>query len=233
MAKRILIVEDDENIVEVLGFNLEREGYEVVKAYDGREGLEAALHKSPDLILLDVMLPYMDGFEVCREIRKIDGLIPIIMLTAREEEQDKVLGLELGADDYITKPFKNKELFARIKTNMRRAAVIGNGDNAGGSELIKAGSIWVDTGRMTVTKKGVPVELTQREYELIKFLAASVGRVFTREELMAGVWNYDYFGSPRSIDVTITRLRAKLEDEPANPVYLCTRRGGGYYLSGE
>jgi two-component system response regulator VicR len=165
-------------------------------------------------------------FRGLQEIRKIDGLIPIIMLTAREEEQDKVLGLELGADDYITKPFKNKELFARIKTNMRRAAVIGNGDNAGGSELIKAGSIWVDTGRMTVTKKGVPVELTQREYELIKFLAASVGRVFTREELMAGVWNYDYFGSPRSIDVTITRLRAKLEDEPANPVYLCTRRGG-------
>ncbi len=233
MSQRILIVEDDENIVEVLCFNLEREGYEVIKAYDGKEGLDAALSQAPDLILLDVMLPLMDGFEVCREIRKKDQLIPIIMLTAREEEQDKVLGLELGADDYITKPFRNKELLARIRTNMRRTAFLSAPENQDNPELIRAGSICVDTARMVVTKKGVPVELTQREYELIKFLAASVGKVFTREELMAGVWNYDYFGNPRTIDVTITRLRAKLEDEPSNPVYLCTKRGGGYYLSGE
>ncbi len=236
MAKKILIVEDDENIVEVLSFNLEKEGYEVIKAYDGREGLDAALNKTPDLILLDVMLPYMDGFEVCEKIRKADKLIPIIMLTAREEETDKVLGLELGADDYITKPFKNKELLARIKTNMRRAGAIENIENSDAqadTEIIKAGSIWVDTGKMTVTKKGAVVELSQREYELVKFLASSVGRVFSREDLMAGVWNYDYFGNPRTIDTTMARLRAKLEDEPSNPVYICTKHGAGYYLSGE
>lgn len=230
MAKRILIVDDEKNIVDILSFILKKEGFDIITAYDGKEGLEAALTKSPDLVLLDVMLPYMDGFEVCGEIRKQDKLLPIIMLTAREEESDKVMGLELGADDYIVKPFKNRELIARVKTNIRRSAVI---EAPEATEIIKAGSIWVDTGKMLVTKKGEPVELTQREYELIKFLALSVGRVYTREELMSGVWNYDFYGNPRAVDVTIRRLRVKLEDEPMNPVYLCTKRGGGYYLSGE
>lgn len=235
MAGRVLVVDDEKSIVDILRFNLKREGYEVIAAYDGREGLERALDSAPDVILLDVMLPYMDGFQVCGEIRKKDRLTPIIMLTAREEERDKVMGLELGADDYMVKPFSVRELLARVKTNMRRHAVISDGaaGPVGSETAIKAGRISVDADRMTVMKDGRAVDVTQREYELIKYLALAAGRVFTREELMNDVWNYDFYGDTRTVDVAVRRLREKLEDDPANPTLLCTRRGMGYYLATE
>ena len=234
MGGRVLVVDDEKNIVDILSFNLRREGYEVIAAYDGREGLERALDSAPDIILLDVMLPYMDGFQVCGEIRRRDRLTPIIMLTAREEETDKVTGLELGADDYMVKPFSVRELLARVKTNMRRSAAVSGDGSAppeNPAELIRAGRVSVDADGMTVLKDGSPVEVTQREYELIKRLALSPGRVFTREELMNDVWNYDFYGDTRTVDVAVRRLREKLEDDPANPTLLCTKRGAGYYLA--
>jgi two-component system response regulator VicR len=235
MGKRILVVDDEPNIVEILRFNLQREGYEVIAAYDGPEGLEKARAERPDLILLDVMLPGMDGFHVCEELRKTDRLTPIIMLTAREEERDRVMGLELGADDYVVKPFSVRELLARVGTNIRRQAVLseespGSGESAG---LLRAGRITVDPDRQAVLKDGETVDVSQREFELVRLLAASAGTVFSREQLLSQVWNYDYFGDTRAVDVAVRRLREKLEDDPASPRLLCTRRGGGYYLSGE
>ena len=234
MSKRILAVDDDLNIVEILRFNLQREGYEVLVAHDGQEGLEMARQQAPDLILLDVMMPRMDGFQVCEEIRKTDKLTPIIMLTAREEERDRVLGLELGADDYVSKPFSVRELMARVRTNLRRQTVLA-AESAGSGEgnLVRAGRLTVDTEKLLVFKDGKPVDVTQREYELLRFLAAEPGTVFSREDLMSRVWNYDYYGDTRTVDVAVRRLREKLEDDPANPTLLCTRRGAGYYLSGE
>lgn len=228
---KILIVDDEKNIVDILTYNLEKEGYEVAAAYDGRAGLEAARTCAPDLILLDVMLPYMDGFEVCGEIRKTDRLTPIIMLTAREEERDKVYGLELGADDYITKPFSVRELLARVKTNVRRRAVLEPAEPA--EETVeRAGRLTIDLSRQTVAKDGAELDLTQREYELIRFMAKPCGKVFSREELMRGVWQYEYYGDLRAVDVAIRRLREKIEDDPAAPAILMTKRGAGYYLEG-
>jgi two-component system response regulator VicR len=229
--KTILIVDDEKSIVDILRFNLVKEGFDTLSAYDGRTGLELARSKSPDLILLDVMLPELDGFSVCRTLREEGSAIPIIMITAREEETDKVLGLELGADDYITKPFSLRELIARVKTNMRRAA---NGyappaDGAG--EVLRRGSIVVDLERHTVFKNGTELELTQREYELIKCLAMHPGKILSRQELMREVWQYDYYGDLRAVDVAVRRLREKLEDNPAEPVYVMTKRGVGYYFS--
>lgn len=228
---KILIVDDEKNIVDILTYNLEKEGYEVEAAYDGRAGLEAARTCAPDLILLDVMLPYMDGFEVCGEIRKTDRLTPIIMLTAREEERDKVYGLELGADDYITKPFSVRELLARVKTNVRRRAVLEPAEPA--EETVeRAGRLTIDPSRQTVAKDGAELDLTQREYELIRFMSKPCGKVFSREELMRGVWQYEYYGDLRAVDVAIRRLREKIEDDPAAPAILMTKRGAGYYLEG-
>ncbi len=232
MAKKILVVDDESNIVDILRFNLQREGYEVVAAYDGQEGLEKARSESPDLILLDVMLPLMDGFQVCEELRKTDRLTPIIMLTAREEERDRVMGLELGADDYVVKPFSVRELLARVRTNIRRQAVM-NEESSGTDNLLRAGRITVDPDRQLVLKDGRSVDVSQREFELLRLLAASAGTVFSREQLLSQVWNYDYYGDTRAVDVAVRRLREKLEDDPAAPSLLCTRRGGGYYLSGE
>ncbi len=232
MAKRILVVDDEPNIVDILRFNLQREGFEVIAAYNGPEGLEKARTEAPDLILLDVMLPGMDGFRVCEELRKTDRLTPIIMLTAREEERDRVMGLELGADDYVVKPFSVRELLARVRTNVRRQAVLTQ-ESAGSAELLRAGRITVDIGRQTVLKDGTAVDVSQREFELLRLLAASAGTVFSREQLLSQVWNYDYFGDTRAVDVAVRRLREKLEDDPASPRLLCTRRGGGYFLSGE
>ena len=234
MAKKILVVDDEPNIVEILRFNLQREGYEVLAAYDGQEGLDIARSEGPDLILLDVMLPGLDGFEVCEELRKTDRLTPIIMLTAREEERDRVMGLELGADDYVVKPFSVRELLARVRTNIRRQAVMSEEvPEAGDSHLLRVGRLTVDPDRQTVLKDGVSVDVSQREFELLRLLAASVGTVFSREQLLSQVWNYDYYGDTRAVDVAVRRLREKLEDDPAAPSLLCTRRGGGYYLSGE
>ncbi len=233
MAKKILVVDDEPNIVDILRFNLQREGYEVLAAYDGQEGLDKALSEGPDLILLDVMLPMMDGFQVCEELRKTDRLTPIIMLTAREEERDRVMGLELGADDYVVKPFSVRELLARVRTNIRRQAVLTEEPSTAETNLLRAGRITVDPDRQTVQKDGVSVDVSQREFELLRLLAASVGTVFSREQLLSQVWNYDYYGDTRAVDVAVRRLREKLEDDPSAPSLLCTRRGGGYYLSGE
>ncbi|MDD6189544.1 MAG: response regulator [Clostridiales bacterium] len=231
MGKRVLVVDDESNIVDILKFNLEREGYEVLCAYDGGEALEKARKEAPNLVLLDVMLPVMDGFTVLEEIRKTDKLTPVIMLTAREEERDKVLGLEIGADDYIVKPFSVRELMARVKTNIRRMTVIEPGEEAAKNVTSAAGLV-LDKDRMCVIKKnGEAVELTQREYDLIKFMSAEAGRICSREELMSGVWNYDYYGDLRAVDVAVRRLREKLEDDPANPQYIMTKRGVGYYLA--
>ncbi len=229
MGKTILIVEDEQSIVDILSFNLTREGYDTLEALDGPTGLQLALEQNPDLVLLDLMLPGMNGFDVCKKIREAGSTVPIVMLTAREEEDDKVRGLELGADDYITKPFKNRELAARVKANIRRVSmgVLPEPEN----ERPLGMRMTVDEERVTIFKDGTPLDLTQREYDLIRFLAARPGKVFSREALMEHVWNYDgYVGDVRAVDVAIRRLREKIEDDPASPVFIKTKRGMGYYF---
>ena len=232
MGKTVLIVEDEQNIVDILAFNLSREGYDTMEAYDGATGLQLALEHNPDLILLDLMLPEMNGFEVCRRVRETGSTTPILMLTAREEEADKVMGLELGADDYITKPFSMRELLARVKTNIRRssaAPVV----NTAPVKVEDGKRLVIDKGMSAVRKDGKALDLTQREYDLICFLAAEPGKIFSREVLMEHVWNYDgYVGDVRAVDVAVRRLREKLEDDPANPVFIVTKRGMGYYFGG-
>ena len=234
MGKKILIVEDEQNIVDILSFNLGREGYDTVEAYDGPTGLKLALEENPDLILLDLMLPGMDGFDVCRQIRQAGHATPILMLTAREEEADKVLGLELGADDYITKPFSMRELLARVKANIRRVSMVPAAPKdreADNGQRIDLGRIAVDGARATVYKDGKALDLTQREYDLIRYLAGQPGKVFSREALMEHVWNYEgYVGDVRAVDVAVRRLREKIEDDPAAPRFICTKRGMGYYF---
>lgn len=233
MSRTVLIVDDEKSIVDILRFNLEKAEYMTVCAYDGKEALRLARDTNPDLMLLDVMLPYIDGFEVCRTLRAEGNNIPIIMITAREEETDKVLGLELGADDYITKPFSVRELLARVGTNMRRMATVETTPSEGSSETISFKEIVIDFERHSVFKSGKALELTSREYELIKYLASSPGKVVSREQLMSEVWQYDYFGDLRAVDVAVRRLREKLEDNPADPIYVMTKRGVGYYFSEE
>ena len=229
MGKTILIVEDEKSIVDILAFNLEKEGYETVIAYDGKSALAEYEKKRPDLILLDVMLPEFDGFKVCERIRVADLKTPIIMLTAREEEADKVLGLEIGADDYITKPFSFRELKARIKANLRsRDAVSGEINQPVGD--IQQGFV-IDKVRYDVFVDGRACELTQREFELICFLSASSGKVFSREELLREVWKYEFYGDLRAVDVAVRRLREKIEEDPGNPSYIITKRGVGYYFA--
>ena len=232
MGKTILIVEDEQSIVDILSFNLMKEGYDTVEALDGAAGLQLALEQNPDLVLLDLMLPGMDGFEVCERIRKAGSAVPIVMLTAREEEDDKVRGLELGADDYITKPFKNRELIARVKANIRRADMSATPPPpAPAAEEPLGARMDVDEERATIFKDGVPLDLTQREYDLIRFLASRPGKIFSREALMEHVWNYEgYVGDVRAVDVAIRRLREKIEDDPASPVFIKTKRGMGYYF---
>ena len=231
MCKTVLIVEDEKAIVEILKFNLQREGYAVLEALDGEAGLELAQTRDPDLVLLDVMLPRMNGFDVCRTLREAGYAVPIIMLTAREEENDKVMGLESGADDYITKPFSMRELLARVKANIRRTEMLAARSAPAPKAAAGGGRIAIDTDQMAVYKDGTPLDLTQREYELIKFLAAQPGKVFSREALMEHVWNYEsYVGDVRAVDVAIRRLREKVEDDPASPQFILTRRGQGYYF---
>lgn len=232
MSRTVLIVDDEKSIVDILDFNLKKEGYECFKAYDGSEGLRLARQNNPDVILLDVMLPSMNGFEVCSALRAEGNNVPIIMLTAREEETDKVLGLELGADDYITKPFSLRELMARVKTNMRRAASASESVPQESSNIMIARDLSIDIDRHSVYKNGAELELTQREYELIKFLASNPGKVISRQELMSEVWQYDYYGDLRAVDVAVRRLREKIETNPAEPEYVITKRGVGYYFAG-
>jgi two-component system response regulator VicR len=226
MQRLVLVIDDEQPIVDILKFNLEREGYKVIDALDGETGLSLALSRDPDVILLDVMLPGLDGFSVCRKIRE-KSAVPILMLTAREEEVDKVLGLELGADDYITKPFSIRELMARVKANLRR---ISSEDKPADSEIIQLGDLTIYSDRYEITKNNTPVDLTLREFELIKFLAKQPGKIFSRESLLEKVWDYEYYGDLRTVDVTVRRLREKIEDEPSNPTYIKTKRGVGYFI---
>lgn len=229
--KRVLIIEDEKNIVDIIRFNMNREGYETLEAYDGESGLKLARQEKPDLILLDVMLPKMIGFDVCKALRDEGDNVPVIILTAREEEEDKILGLEIGADDYITKPFSMRELIARVRANIRRTAMAAaaapeeRGMSAGGS-------LTIDPVTNQVYKNGALVELTQREYELLTFLASHPDKIFSRVDLMEQVWNYGYVGDDaRTVDVTVRRLREKIEDDPGSPTYIITRRGVGYFYS--
>lgn len=231
MAKKILVVDDEKPISDIVKFNLDKEGYDVVTAYDGEEALKKVEAESPDLILLDLMLPKIDGLEVARQIRK-EHDTPIIMLTAKDSEIDKVLGLELGADDYVTKPFSNRELVARVKANLRRTAssnAASNEEDEANKEL-EVGDLTIHPDAHTVSKRGENIELTHREFELLHYLARHLGQVMTREHLLQTVWGYDYFGDVRTVDVTVRRLREKIEDNPSHPEWLVTRRGVGYYL---
>jgi len=230
MAKsKILVVDDEHHIVELIKFNLEKEGYHVISARDGLQACQAARENKPDLIILDVMLPEMDGFEVCRTIQKDSEIreIPIIMLTARSEEIDKILGLEIGADDYITKPFSPRELLARVKARLRRLPP----KQPEAKE--SPGVIWVDemvidSQRFEVLVNGVRLDLTPKEFELLRLLARSQGRVLTRDYLLENIWGYEFIGDSRTVDVHIRHLRQKIETDPANPKYIETVRGVGY-----
>lgn len=227
--KKILIVDDEKPISDIISFNLKNEGYEIDTAYDGEQALEKFESFQPDLVVLDLMLPKIDGLEVCREIRKTSS-VPIIMLTAKDSEIDKVLGLELGADDYVTKPFSNRELIARVKANLRRNAVREEESLEEESSDIEVGDLIVHQDAYIVSKRGKEIELTHREFELLHYLSRHIGQVMTREHLLETVWGYDYFGDVRTVDVTIRRLREKIEDTPSHPTYIITRRGVGYFL---
>ena len=231
MAKKILIVDDELNIVDILKFNLRKEGYETIEAYDGEEAVRLNNQYEPDLILLDVMLPKMDGFSVCRKIREKYNT-PIIMLTAKEEEFDQVLGLELGADDYITKPPSIRVLLSRIKSNLRRTEIQEKETEiSSGSHIISVGKLQIDTKRFEVRRSDEDLHLTIREYELVKFLAERLEQIFTREQLLKEVWGYEFPGDKRTVDVTVARIREKLEDETQDSgKYIHTKRGIGYYI---
>ncbi len=229
MDKKILIVDDEKNIRDIIIYNLKKEGYQILQAADGEEGVRLAMEEEPDLILLDIMMPKMDGYDACKKIRETKNT-PIIMLTARAEEVDKVLGLEFGADDYVTKPFGVRELMARVKANLRKAAF--RAEPAADAPV--AGSAFerldLNPDRYEGRKDGKIIDLTLREFELLKFLSGQKGQVFSRETLLEKVWGYEYFGDVRTVDVTIRRLREKIEDDPGKPVYILTKRGVGYYF---
>ena len=236
--QRILIVDDDANIAELISLYLMKECYETKIVGDGESALREFPSFKPNLVLLDLMLPGIDGYQVCRELRTVSQ-VPIIMLSAKGEIFDKVLGLELGADDYITKPFSVRELLARVKANIRRVSMAASvsQDAAPASkpdgDTLRLGRVTIDRSRATVSKDGQPLDLTQREYDLICFLAAQPGKVFSREALMEHVWNYEgYVGDVRAVDVAVRRLREKIEDDPASPRFIVTKRGMGYFFAG-
>lgn len=227
MSYKILVVDDEKPIADILQFNLEKEGYTVVCAFDGNEAIQKAQVEKPDLILLDIMLPKKDGFEVCREIRRHHQM-PIIMITAKDAELDKVLGLELGADDYVTKPFGTRELLARVKANLRRQKTDQQEDQ---KNVIILGDLEIYIDSYSVYKSEQPVDLTHREFELLLYLAKHQNHVLTREHLLEAVWGYDYYGDVRTVDVTVRRLREKIESDPSQPVYILTKRGVGYQIT--
>jgi two-component system, OmpR family, response regulator VicR len=228
---KILVVDDEQPIADILKFNLEKEGYQVICAYDGGSAVELAFSEQPDLILLDLMLPVKDGMDVCREVRsKLNT--PIIMLTAKDTELDKVLGLEMGADDYVTKPFGTRELLARVKAHLRRQTKAQSAPNESDTQRngMRIHALFIDNDMYMVYKDGTPLDLTHREFELIQYLAKNSGKVMTREHLLQAVWGFEYFGDVRTVDVTIRRLREKLETDPSRPEYIMTRRGLGYLM---
>lgn len=229
MSNKVLIVEDDANLLETLKYNLHKESYDVVTAADGEQALEVARREKPDLIILDVMLPKLSGFEVCRILRK-ETNTPIIMLTAKADETDKIVGLEIGADDYITKPFSVRELIARVRAMLRRARIIEI--PASEDKTIRIGDIQIDIDRHQALLLGKALDLRPKEFELLAFLAKNKGLVFSREQLLEKLWGYDYIGDTRTVDVHIRWLRQKIESDPGNPKYLVTVRGTGYKLEG-
>lgn len=228
VGSKILIVEDDRTLLDVLEYNLSKEGYEVLTAADGAAGLETARSGRPDLVILDVMLPRMDGYEVCRILRW-ETTVPIMMLTAKTEETDRVVGLEVGADDYVTKPFSMRELMARVRAMLRRAEMAKMEAVAGAPGLcLKTGEFEIDAARHKVSRGGVPVELSRMEFALLEFLARNQGQVFSRDHLLEKVWDYDFSGDTRTVDVHVSWLRRKIEVDPAHPKHLLTVRGVGY-----
>ena len=228
--KKILVVDDEKPISDIIKFNMVKEGYEVVTAFDGREALEMFEAERPDILILDLMLPELDGLEVARTIRKTSN-VPIIVLSAKDSEFDKVIGLEIGADDYMTKPFSNRELQARVKAILRRTDLtIENQEAEAAPTEIVIGDLQILTDAFVVKKHGEELDLTHREFEVLHHLATHIGQVMTREHLLETVWGYDYFGDVRTVDVTIRRLREKIEDIPSRPEYILTRRGVGYYM---
>ena len=241
--KTILIVDDEKMIINLLKHNLEKEGYNVIEANDGLEAIDVATEKKPDLILLDIMLPKLDGLSVCKRIKNVMN-VPVLIVSAKDEELDKIVGLELGADDYITKPFSVRELLARIKANLRKAEVPLNiekdkNDNkqevqerqVKRTNIIKVGALTLDLDRFEVMVNDKVVDLTLREFEVLKFLAAEPGQVVTREALLEKVWGYEYYGDIRTVDVTVRRIREKIEKDTSNPKILITKRSVGYYIA--
>ena len=229
--KRILIVDDERPIVDILKFNLEKEGFATTVAYDGEQAINVALSVKPDLILLDLMLPKIDGFNVCKEIRK-HLTCPIIMLTAKEEVVDKIIGLELGADDYMTKPFSIREVIARVKANLRKHVLPEDEEEKKSSKnKIKIMDMIIDPERYIAIIGDKTIDLTIKEFELLKMLSSAPNQVFTREQILRGVWGYDFYGDARTVDVTVRRLREKIEKSTADPQYVQTKRGMGYYVS--
>lgn len=229
--KKILIVEDEKDISEIIAYNIQRQGYEVETAYDGEMGLQKALTGEFDLILLDVMLPKMDGFQICKKVReKLET--PIIILTAREEETDKITGLDLGADDYMTKPFSIGELNSRIKANIRRFSgeLKKAGENSVGGSVIKIGNIVIDTENVSVRKNGAEISLSKKEYDLLRFLAQNRGMKFPQEKILEKVWGFGDYYDLRTVDVTVRRLRQKIEDDASSPKYILNMRSVGYYI---
>ena len=233
--KTILVVDDEKMIRNLLNVNLSKEGYNVIEATDGIEAVEMATEKKPDLILLDVMIPKLDGLSVCKRIKNVMN-VPILMVTAKDSEVDKILGLELGADDYVTKPFSIRELIARIKANLRKAevSVIPNTNTSEGPKrenVIKVGTLTLDLDRFEVMVGNKTVDLTLREFEVLKFLASEPGQVVSREVLLEKVWGYEYYGDIRTVDVTVRRIREKIERDTSDPKILMTKRSVGYYIA--
>lgn len=224
----ILVVDDEEAIADIIKFNLEKQGYNIRLAYDGSQALDAIFDQAPDLLILDIMMPKKDGFEVLTELRKIYNF-PVIILTAKEDESDKIKGLELGADDYMVKPFSMNELMARVKANLRRVDFQSPYKD---NEILVFGDLRLDLDKYELTKKGQVIDLTVREFELFKYLASKKGQVLSREELLKDVWGYEYYGDIRTVDVTVRRLREKVEDKDGEPKYIMTKRGVGYYFGG-
>ena len=235
--KTILIVDDEKPIVDILVYNLQKEGYETLEANDGELAVSLALEKKPDLILLDIMLPKMDGLAVCKRIRHTLN-VPILMLSAKDEEIDKILGLELGADDYVTKPFSVRELMARVKANLRKSEVANNiveeekeEQSEAKANQIEVGDLSLDLDKFEVRVRGQVIDLTLREFEVLKYLAKQPGQVITREVLLEKVWGYEYYGDIRTVDVTVRRIREKIEKDTSSPKILITKRGVGYYIA--
>ncbi len=235
--KTILIVDDEKTIVDMLVYNLQKEGYNTLEAGDGETAVNIALEQKPDLVLLDIMLPKMDGLAVCKRIRQYLN-VPILMLSAKDEEIDKILGLELGADDYITKPFSVRELMARVKANLRKAEIAAKAMESGTKEketeaanTVVVGDLSIDLNKFEVKVRGEIIDLTLREFEVIRYLAAQPGQVVTRETLLEKVWGYEYYGDIRTVDVTVRRIREKIEKDTSTPKILITKRGVGYYIA--